>query len=280
VDLESLKTLLREDGIIENLQAILYLLGAVLWIYAFGAFKPGNKMDKRRRLFYFLFMAFFIFLFLEEISYGQRIFGITTPDSLKEINLQDETNIHNIGTEGTTKIIHILHAFLFALLGIIIPFLYLLSKKFGKLFRKMNFPIVNTNLIICFGISLNYYYEPGFHWSVPFRVLCLIIPIIIVVSRRSSWLLSQFKYPLFQIFILAITGFLFILLNMNPETNIYIENFIAWESRELFIALSLFLFAAFELGDVLKNKNELKSPETSSGLEEDAQPDQINNRSQ
>lgn len=255
LDLESLKPFLQEDGFVENIQAIFYLFGAVVWIYAFIIFKPGAKIDKRRRIFYFLFMGFFLFLFLEEISYGQRIFGITTPEGLKDINLQDETNLHNIGSESTVLIIHILHAFLFALLGIIIPFLNLGSERFGRIFKRINFPIVNTNLIICFGISLNFYYEPGIHWSVPFRILCLVVPIMVIFSGKFKWFLSQFKYPRFQIFILAVTGFLMIALNIIPETQPNIKNYIAWETRELFIAMSLFFFAVFEAQDVRKKKS-------------------------
>ncbi|MDC1288306.1 hypothetical protein N8198_10515, partial [Gammaproteobacteria bacterium] len=33
---------------------------------------------------------------LEEISYGQHMFGWTTTDSWKELNDQDETNLHNV----------------------------------------------------------------------------------------------------------------------------------------------------------------------------------------
>lgn len=254
LDLDSLKKLLQEDGIIENIQALLYLFGSVVWIYAFIIFRPETKIEKRRRLFYFLFMAFFLFLFLEEISYGQRLFGITTPESLREINLQDETNIHNIGSKSTALLIHILHALLLAILGIIIPFLNLGSKRFSSIFKRINFPIVNTNLIICFGISLNFYNEPGFHWSVPFRTICLLAPIIIVFSGRFRWLLSQFKYPLFQISILAVTGFLMIALNLIPDTNMYLTHNIAWETREILIAMSLFFFAVYETHDVWKRK--------------------------
>ena len=31
----------------------------------------------------------------EEISWGQRLFGIATPEALKETNLQNEINLHN-----------------------------------------------------------------------------------------------------------------------------------------------------------------------------------------
>ncbi len=268
IDSDSLKPLLQEDGIIENLQAALYLFGAVLWIYAFIIFKPEIKIEKRKRFFYFLFMGFFLFLFLEEISYGQRLFGITTPDALKEMNLQDETNIHNIGSESSVLLIHILHAFLLVTLGIIIPFLNMVSKRFASIFRRINFPIVHTNLIICFGISLNFYYEPGFHWSVPLRIISLLVPFIIVFSGKFRWLISKFKYPIFQIIILEVTGFLMIALNLIPETNLHLKNFNAWETRELLIALSLFFFAAFELGEILKKRNKISKSKTLSHTNE------------
>jgi hypothetical protein len=255
-DLDSLKSILREDGVVENLQAILYLFGACIWGFAFViASRNSIKKDKRRRLFYILFMGFFIFLFLEEISYGQRLFGITTPNTLKELNLQDETNIHNIGTENTKLWIHILHAFLYALLGIIIPILNLGSKRIGSFFKRINFPIVHADLIVCFGISLNFYYEPGFHWSIPLRTLCLLVPFIIIISGKFQWLLNQFKYPLFQMTLLAIIGFLLIALNLNSDTNQYIRNFIAWETRELFMALSLFFFSLFEAHGAWRKKH-------------------------
>lgn len=41
---------------------------------------------------------------LEEISWGQRIFGFETPELLQRYNLQKETNIHNllVGPVDTT----------------------------------------------------------------------------------------------------------------------------------------------------------------------------------
>ncbi|MEE9151955.1 MAG: hypothetical protein V3U20_09010 [Thermoplasmata archaeon] len=246
LNLESLKNLVKEDGPIENLQAILYLVGACLWISAYFFTQKVKKEGRRRRIFYVLFAAFFLFLFLEEISWGQRLFGFSTPEGLKVMNLQDETNIHNIGTQDTKLWIHILHAFLFATLGIIIPLLNLGSKRIGSIFKRIDFPIVHTDLIVCFGISLNFYYEPGLHWSVPLRTMSLLAPIIIVISGRFRWLLRQFKYPLFQISVLAVIGFLVIALNLIPETNQYIKNNMVWEIRELYIALSLFFFSAFE----------------------------------
>lgn len=44
-----------------------------------------------------LLAAFTLFVALEEISYGQRIFGFETPEELEAMNRQQEFNIHNVG---------------------------------------------------------------------------------------------------------------------------------------------------------------------------------------
>jgi len=38
-----------------------------------------------------------VFVIGEEISWGQRILGFATPESLEDVNNQGETNIHNVG---------------------------------------------------------------------------------------------------------------------------------------------------------------------------------------
>ena len=53
----------------------------------------------RDTLFVFLYSFFLcglIFIVGEEISWGQRIFGFATPETLSEINRQGESNLHNI----------------------------------------------------------------------------------------------------------------------------------------------------------------------------------------
>ncbi|UCG68869.1 MAG: hypothetical protein JSV09_13920 [Thermoplasmata archaeon] len=245
-DLNSAKSITREDGIVEYIQAILYILGAGIWGFAFIIAPNETKLEKRRRVFYILFMVFFIFLFLEEISYGQRLFGISTPDTLKELNLQDETNIHNIGTESMKYWIYFLYAFLLATLGIIIPLLKMGSRRFDTIFKKIGFPIVHHDLIICFGISLIYYYEPGINFLSVLRIICLLGLIIIVLSGKFRWLFDKFENPVFQVFVLFSIGFLIIGLNFHPEAHIYIEKSIAWETGELFVAMSFFFFSAFE----------------------------------
>jgi len=54
--------------------------------------------NSRYRWFFVLFALAGLYVVLEEISWGQRIFGFSTPDFLKEHNLQGEANLHNLFT--------------------------------------------------------------------------------------------------------------------------------------------------------------------------------------
>ncbi len=48
------------------------------------------------RLFFAALAAVCFYAFMEEISWGQRIFDIESPDFFKRYNLQRETNVHNL----------------------------------------------------------------------------------------------------------------------------------------------------------------------------------------
>ena len=84
-----------EDGFFENMTAIFLFI-------AFVAFFLSAKISNKKNLgwkiisFQFLLGAFCLLFLLEEISWGQRIFGWGTPDWMNKINSQHETNIHNI----------------------------------------------------------------------------------------------------------------------------------------------------------------------------------------
>jgi hypothetical protein len=76
-----------EDGFFENLTAICFLSAAIMFLITFL---------KKKEIVYLLFFLVFLFGAGEEISWGQRIFNIATPDYFEENNLQDEINIHNL----------------------------------------------------------------------------------------------------------------------------------------------------------------------------------------
>ncbi len=54
------------------------------------------RTTMRERIVPVLFAVGFFMLFGEEISWGQRLLGFETPEAFKEINVQDEFNLHNL----------------------------------------------------------------------------------------------------------------------------------------------------------------------------------------
>lgn len=84
-----------EDGFFENATAILLFIASILFILStYAIFKVGGS-----RFYVLLYLLFAFMLFtssMEEISWGQRIFGIETPEMLKTVNYQGELNIHNL----------------------------------------------------------------------------------------------------------------------------------------------------------------------------------------
>lgn len=91
-----------EDGPVEYVQVGI-LLAAVLfsWKQAQGLFK---KHRSKAAVFLVLGMAMLFFL-LEEISWGQRIFGWETPEELGSVNVQNETTLHNIGIMNQLQLV-------------------------------------------------------------------------------------------------------------------------------------------------------------------------------
>lgn len=81
----------RERGLIENLTAL--LLAAALWYFMQAARRPLTRAHRAWLLLLGLGALFFLG---EEISWGQHYLGWETPGSLRQLNRQAETNLHNL----------------------------------------------------------------------------------------------------------------------------------------------------------------------------------------
>jgi hypothetical protein len=87
----------REDGPVENLTALFYLVAAGMFVYA-------NRRDRFRNVWLWGYALLFFLVAGEEISWGQRVFCIDTPEVLVRVNVQGEANLHNIqGVHGTVR---------------------------------------------------------------------------------------------------------------------------------------------------------------------------------
>lgn len=151
--------ILSEDGYYEYLAAICCLLGSLLFFYTYIIFDKKNY-------FPLIFSILLFILFAEEISWGQRIFDISTPKHLIEYNYQKEINIHNLkfiqSSNNSTSDIVFKIVVLFL---VILPF-FRLIRKLNNWIDKYNIPIASIYIsiiiiILRFTNKFNYEYIYG-----------------------------------------------------------------------------------------------------------------------
>jgi hypothetical protein len=84
-----------EAGIIENM-TVLFLVVAIGFCVA--SLSRVHRLELSGFLMAWLFIIILgaAYFALEEISYGQHMFGWGTAETWKELNDQDETNLHNV----------------------------------------------------------------------------------------------------------------------------------------------------------------------------------------
>jgi hypothetical protein len=83
-----------EDSLLEWLQVLCVFGTSMLFTYL--GIRFVREEQRGIGLIYLLLALSAFFVAGEEISWGQRIFGWSTPEALGSINHQDETNVHNI----------------------------------------------------------------------------------------------------------------------------------------------------------------------------------------
>jgi hypothetical protein len=121
-----------EDGLLEYSQALLFLAAAVL--FASAAVPNG-----RAGVFLWGLALINLFAAGEEISWGQRLFGIETPGWLDQVNVQHELSLHNIeGLQGNHRWLGLL--FLFGIC-FLLPLCDALFAPCTRLFRRLRIPI-------------------------------------------------------------------------------------------------------------------------------------------
>jgi hypothetical protein len=155
------RRLTAEDRVIETLGAIMFLLSSLGFGLAYlrSSRSPQNveilAVQTRKNIFYLLLSLFFLLAFLEEISWGQRIFGIETPAVFIKYNHQEEINIHNLNwfhgrddSQNRKSFLQLLHngdrlfsIFWFAYC-VCIPLLGKYHQRMKKVFSKIRLPVI------------------------------------------------------------------------------------------------------------------------------------------
>ena len=161
--------LTREDGYVETFGGLCFLASAVAFLLSFRT---------RHNVFYLLFGLLFLFGFLQEISYGQRLFGFATSPFFLEHNVQREFNIHNLewlhgseeagaSTGYADKLLNadrLFSVFWFSYC-VLAPVLCRFSGRASRLANSVRLPIVP--LIIGMIFLLNYVVAKGLEAGVP-----------------------------------------------------------------------------------------------------------------
>lgn len=90
-----LTTVMGEDKLVEWVGAVAWLVAC---LYFFAAWRAGKRHRERsiHSLWLMLLMLITFFAAGEEISWGQRVLGYSTPEILAHHNLQKEANFHNL----------------------------------------------------------------------------------------------------------------------------------------------------------------------------------------
>ena len=131
-----------EDGFVENWTVIPLLVAAGYAAYLL--FKVGQSRSWRFKMVQFLIGVFSFFVAGEEISWGQRIFDVESPDFFKANNAQGETNLHNmvIGGKKVNKLIFSqMLSVCVGLYLLIVPVLYRRKKGFMRWIDDLGIPI-------------------------------------------------------------------------------------------------------------------------------------------
>lgn len=144
----------REDGSVEYGTAFMLLCISLLQLYRFKTLKAYKGFLWKLGTIFFILI--FFFGAGEEISWGQRIFGIESSTYFIENNAQQETNLHNMvvgGTKINKLIFSQLLTFVLVIYLIILPIFYRKIGELKNLMAAFAVPLVRWHHTIAFVFS-------------------------------------------------------------------------------------------------------------------------------
>jgi len=151
-DKEAFLFWIREDGLVEWLTFVaLIMMSAFSFLMSFEFSRSGVEGRAKK---VWLFLGFlFLFGAMEEISWGQRILGVESPEWFLKHNRQFETNVHNLVIYGVNLNKVVFGRFLGIMVLIYMlatPILYRLNRKFKNLINRWAIPIPQNYQILLF----------------------------------------------------------------------------------------------------------------------------------
>ena len=189
-DRELLEYLILEDGVLENLTALLLFLGGGFVFYHF--FKNKNDKGIWWKIFHVVFGLTLWFGFAEEISWGQRIVGFDTPVFFQKHNKQYEVGIHNLIYGGFSVNRWI---FSFGLsIGIAVYYLFfrLLTGRvawIGNWTKRLGVPVPkwNQTLLLLASVLLILFIDHGKKWEIFECIFVLVFMITLYEGKEEAF---------------------------------------------------------------------------------------------
>lgn len=130
-----------EDGVAESLTAVFFLAAGIILIVA-AAKSCRNDRRLARQILPVGLGLFFVFIAGEELSWGQRIFHFSLPESMSGTTFFDDLSFHNLKIFGYPLLEgnRLLNMFVI-LFGIVGPLAAAGWSWIRKLIHRLNFPI-------------------------------------------------------------------------------------------------------------------------------------------
>lgn len=219
-----------EDGLIEWLSFFSLMAGATILFLSFA--KSLKKSNPPIFTIAMLCGSFFLFIMaMEEISWGQRLFNIQTPDFFKN-NTQEELNIHNFYTE----IFDTIYYSIFILILILAPFLKIfyyrfLSHNFFRVF------ILNPYIIIIGSLPFAFHFNKWNFIYTQMCFFCCLSILVILFARKENNNRSLYFVAIFSLFI--IQG----LFLTSSEHNAILYKGVLAEYKEILSQLVLLIYS-------------------------------------
>ena len=173
----------QEDGLVENMTALFLFFCSLVCLYRVFQYRKSKKPIWI--LTYILLVFLFFFAAGEEISWGQRIFGIESGNFFLHHNKQAEMNFHNLVVDGQSLNVWIFSRLMFVVLIIYFIFSRLMVWKI---------PFIR-NLVNRFKVPL-----PRNQHIIVMLVATLMI-LLIQLSKESELHELSFAFIFFLIFL-------------------------------------------------------------------------------
>lgn len=132
-----------EDHLLEYTQFLLYFLAG---LYSFKNYLIFKNKKTKPHVYLFLFLSISLFFIaFEEISWGQRIIGLKTPEKIKTVNYQQEISIHNLDILQQSLLHHI-----YISIGLYGIFSGIILRRLPKKYHNFLVFTPQFSLIFCF----------------------------------------------------------------------------------------------------------------------------------